>query len=104
MKEAIWQYGPYRSLYPRSGAAARPSRGWRQPYLPSLVTLDPPVPFGHTFNDPVFLAIVLGAIDNHSHLKALAQLANLLSDPHKIAQIRAAATKAEVIRILSQDD
>jgi mannitol/fructose-specific phosphotransferase system IIA component (Ntr-type) len=103
MKEAIWQYGPYVVFTP--GVAllhARPEDGVNRICL-SLVTLDPPVPFGHAYNDPVSLAIVLGAIDNHSHLKALAQLANLLSDPHKIEQIRTATSKAGVIRILSQD-
>ena len=101
MKEAIWQYGPYVVFAP--GVAllhARPENGVNRISL-SLVTLNPAVPFGHSLNDPVSVAIVLGAIDNHSHLKALAQLANLLSDPQKIEQIRAAPSKVELIRILS---
>ena len=101
MKEAIWLYGPYVVFAP--GVAllhARPEDGLNRISL-SLITLDPAVPFGHKFNDPVSVAIVLGAVDTHSHLKALAQLANLLSDPQKIEQIRAARSKVELIRILS---
>ena len=101
MKEAIRQFGPYVVFAP--GVAllhARPEDGVNRICL-SLVTLDPPVPFGHSFNDPVSVAIVLGAVDNHSHLKALAQLANLLTEPQKIEQIRSAQSKTEVVRLLS---
>jgi transcriptional antiterminator/mannitol/fructose-specific phosphotransferase system IIA component (Ntr-type) len=101
MKEVIWKYGPYVVFSP--GAAllhARPEDGVMRVCM-SLVTLSTPVQFGHPIHDPVYLAIGLGVVDDHLHLRALAQLAQLLSDQQKVAQFKAAQTKGEVLKIIS---
>lgn len=47
----------------------------------SFVRLAQPVRFGHDTNDPVNLIFCLAAPDGESHLRALQQLAGLLSNP-----------------------
>lgn len=103
MKDVIWQYGPYVVFAP--GVAllhARPEDGVNRLCM-SLVTLATPVAFGHPLHDPVSLAIVLGVVDNHSHLRALAQLANLLSDPSRLEQIKSMPTCEDLIALLARE-
>lgn len=102
MKDVIYRYGPYVVFTP--GVAllhARPEDGVHRMCM-SLVTLDPPVAFHHPHNDPVHLAFALGVVDNHSHLKALGQLADLLNDRERLSRIQAASTQAEVLALLAQ--
>lgn len=103
MKEVVRRYGPYVVFAP--GVAllhARPEDGVNRICM-SLVTLDPPIPFHHPHHDPVKLAIGLCVMDHHSHLKAMAQLANLLSDGQRLLQLKSATTKEEIIALLTQD-
>lgn len=102
MKKAIWQYGPYVVFAPGTALLhARPEDGVTQVCM-SLVTLKPPVPFGHPQHDPVYLAIGLGVVDEHSHLRALAQLARLLSSPPELEKLKTLTTIEGVLNILSQ--
>ena len=103
MKEVIYQYGPYVVFAP--GVAllhARPEDGVNRICM-SLITLDPPVPFHHPHNDPVKLAFGFCVVDNHSHFKALAQLANLLSDSQRLSRLKTAESRSEIIEILAQE-
>ena len=68
----------------------------------SLITLDQPVNFGHPKNDPVQLVVALCAIDHQTHLNALADLAELLSDEENVQKILKADKAAEVIAITSR--
>lgn len=68
----------------------------------SLITLDRPVNFGHPKNDPVQLVVALCAIDHQTHLNALADLAELLSDEENVQKILKADKAAEVIAITSR--
>lgn len=68
----------------------------------SLVTLEQPVNFGHPKNDPVQLVVALCAIDHQTHLNALADLAELLSDEENVQKILKADKAAEVIAITSR--
>jgi mannitol operon transcriptional antiterminator len=104
MKEVIYSYGPYVVFAP--GVAllhARPEDGVNRICM-SLITLEPHVPFHHPNHDPVSLAFGFGVVDNHSHLKALAQLANLLSDNQRLTCLKSARTKSEIVEILSQEN
>lgn len=68
----------------------------------SLITLEQPVNFGHPKNDPVQLVVALCAIDHQTHLNALADLAELLSDEENVQKILKADKAAEVIAITSR--
>jgi transcriptional antiterminator/mannitol/fructose-specific phosphotransferase system IIA component (Ntr-type) len=101
MKELIMRHGPYVVLVP--GVAllhARPEDGVRRLCV-GLVTLQTPVSFGHPHNDPVDLAIALGAVDAGSHLKALAQLAEILDDQARLNAIKEASRTQEILELVS---
>ena len=78
---------------------ARPEEGARQIGM-SIVTLAQPVVFGHKTNDPVRLVIGLCAVDHESHLKALAELIELLMQPQAVENILKAKSKTEVLHYL----
>jgi mannitol/fructose-specific phosphotransferase system IIA component (Ntr-type)/galactitol-specific phosphotransferase system IIB component len=101
MKDMIRQHGPYMVAWP--GVAllhARPEDGVRRLCM-SLVVLRQPVNFGHPENDPVFIAIALGAVDNRSHLRALLELHELLLDRGTVDEIRTAVHKSKVLHLIS---
>jgi mannitol/fructose-specific phosphotransferase system IIA component (Ntr-type) len=80
---------------------ARPEDGMKRVGF-SLVTLKEPVYFGHPKNDPVDLLIALGGPDNKSHIKALAQLAQMLQNQETVKRLRNAQTKEEVLKIINE--
>lgn len=97
MKRVLVTLGPYMVIVP--GVAllhARPEDGARRLCM-SLLTLDPPVPFGNPDNDPVTVAVALAAADNESHIKALAELAALLANDTAMAAIRGASSVEDVL-------
>lgn len=100
MKDTITNLGPYVVIAP--GIALLHSRPANDVFriCMSLVTLDPPVAFGHKHNDPVYIAIALGGVDENSHIDALAQIADILSDEEKVAVIRQAQTVEDILSIL----
>jgi len=82
---------------------ARPEDGMKRVGF-SLVTLEKPVYFGHAQNDPVDLIVALGAPDNSSHIKALAELAKLLSNNEVVEKIRKARQKQEILELLPKGE
>lgn len=103
-KEAIIknfsEFGPYMVVAPGIVLAhARPENGVKKLAM-SLITLDPPVSFGHEVNDPVKLVVTLAAADNESHLKALSQLMELFMNPEDLSGIIKATNKEEVINVI----
>lgn len=80
---------------------ARPEKGAKSVGF-SIVTLKEPVVFGHPSNDPVTIVIGLCAIDHQTHLKALSELADILSDPEKVIQLRQAATPQDVLSLIGE--
>ncbi|MGE7767093.1 BglG family transcription antiterminator [Peribacillus sp. NPDC096540] len=92
MIEAIETNGPYVVITP--GVAiphARPEQGVRSLSM-SLLKLDEPVDFAP--DKPVRLIIVLAAVDNDSHLRALIQLTQLLNEPANIEEILQTSDKS----------
>ncbi len=81
---------------------ARPETGAKQVGF-SLITLAEPVGFGHPTNDPVKLVIGLCATDYESHLKALAELVNLLSDEHRVQVIIGAKNVDTIYQLISEE-
>ncbi len=104
MKEAVYRYGPYVVLAPGIALLhARPDDGVNRICM-SLVTLDPPISFHHPLNDPVRLAFGICVVDHHSHLKALAELANLLGDSERLSKIDSASSTTEIISIITRQE
>lgn len=66
----------------------------------SIVSLKEPVVFGHPKNDPVKIVIGLCAIDHQTHLKALAELVEILSHEENVACFANATSKTEIMDII----
>lgn len=99
MKATVRQLGPYVVIAPGIALLhSRPSPSVRRVCM-SMVTLKPPVKFGHPHNDPVEIAIALGGVDESSHIDALAQIANILSDPANVEKIRSAQQVEEILEL-----
>lgn len=96
MVAALGEYGPYIVVAPGVALAhARPSRSVHGVAF-SVLTLDPPVAFGHADNDPVRLIVGLAAPDAESHIEALRQMAELLGDDAARERLMSASEVAEV--------
>ncbi len=102
MIKSVQELGPYVVLAPKIAVPhARPEQGVNRIGI-SLLTLTESVSFTEDGKTPVNLIIVLAAADSESHLKALAQLSELLSDEENIEKILQANSKATVLQLISQ--
>lgn len=101
MKKIREEFGPYMVIMPGIALLhAFPEDGVKKICM-SMVTLNPPIKFGSDFGDPVFLAFVLGAVDNRSHLKALSELVAMLRDKSALRTLRTTIHKTKVLNIIS---
>lgn len=99
MLAALEQYGPYIVIAPGVALAhARPSPAVRGIAF-SILTLAPPVAFGHPENDPVRLVVGLAAPDDESHIEALRQMADLLGDDTRKEELIGARAVDEVLAL-----
>jgi transcriptional antiterminator len=101
MKEIIFEFGPYMVMWPGVVLLHAPPDGVRQLCM-GLVSLRHPVCFGHQKNDPVHLAIILGAIDNHSHITALQELNQMMRDQVARSAIQNTLHKSAVLHWVSR--
>jgi len=102
MKDNLKENGPYFVIAPRIAMPhARPEEGSEGVGI-SIVTLESPVKFGHPTNDPVSLIIGLCAIDHQTHLNALAELMDILSDDEKLNNIIKSKNKKDILNILKE--
>ena len=100
MIDSVENLGPYVVLAP--GVAiphARPEHGVNQLSM-SLLKLNSPIAFAKGDFYQVSLIFVLAAIDNESHLKALMQLSNLLSDERNISTLMNSTTKEDILKLI----
>lgn len=96
MLAALEEYGPYIVVAPGVALAhSRPSASVHGVAF-SVLTLDPPVVFGHAENDPVRLVVGLAAPDAESHIEALRQMADLLGDDAARERLISATDPSEV--------
>ena len=101
MIATVEQLGPYIVIAPGIALAhSRPSAAVRRTGL-AWVTLAQPVAFGHPENDPVSLVVALAAVDDSSHVEALATLANLLGDDERRGALMAASDAAALRSIVA---
>jgi PTS system ascorbate-specific IIA component len=76
----LHEQGPYIVIAPGLALAhARPEDGALALAL-SVVTLAPPVAFGHPVNDPVAVVLAFASPDRNAHIGLLAALARRLAD------------------------
>jgi PTS system ascorbate-specific IIA component len=93
------ELGPYAVIAP--GVAmphARPEDGAREVGL-SLVVLREGVNFGSP-NDPVYVVIGFAAKDKTSHLRVLQQLAEFLSEPDVVEELKRIRSEGELRTLL----
>ena len=99
MIKIIEDYGPYMMLAPGVIVLhARPTDGVHSLCVSMLVLEE-----GVAFNDQtglVDIAFVLGAVDDHSHLNALFQLNDLLSEEAFLKSIRTSRNPADILRAI----
>jgi transcriptional antiterminator/mannitol/fructose-specific phosphotransferase system IIA component (Ntr-type) len=100
MKNIILEYGPYMVIWPGAVLLHAPPRGVRRLCM-QLINLREPVHFGHPDNDPVHVAVVLGAVDGGSHITALLELNQLMQDEKARSAIRDTLHKSVVLHWVS---
>ncbi len=101
MKEVIKEYGPYMVIWPGVVLLHAPPQGVRRLCM-KLINLREPVFFGHPENDPVRTAIVLGAMDGHSHIVALQELNEMMQDNKARVAIQNTMHKSLVLKWISR--
>ncbi|EIW17816.1 Transcriptional antiterminator [Pelosinus fermentans] len=82
---------------------ARPEDGAKKVGM-ALMTLKNPVNFGSKENDPVSVAVFLCAVDNTTHLKALAELMQLLDDEEFKTMADTASSKDEILAYINSKE
>ncbi|NLN41777.1 MAG: BglG family transcription antiterminator [Clostridiales bacterium] len=100
MIKNVKEMGPYIVIAP--GVAiphARPEDGVKQACM-SLITLEKPVNFGNKNNDPTYIVICLGAQNNHSHLKAISELMQILDNNELVLKIIGSSNKKDLLETL----
>lgn len=78
---------------------ARPEQGAKKLDL-SVLKLAQGVNFDADENNPVDILFMFAAPDSNSHIEMISQLAEMLSDEEKMAQIFHASTQAELSTLL----
>ena len=66
----------------------------------AIATLETPVEFGNSDNDPVYAMIALGAKDHEEHVSALQTVAEILMVPENLEALKFADSKDDVMRIM----
>lgn len=82
---------------------ARPEDGVKEVGT-ALITLETPVEFGNKENDPVSVVIFLCAVDNITHLKALADLMQLMEDENFKELADKATSNQEILDYINREN
>ncbi|WCK55037.1 BglG family transcription antiterminator [Aneurinibacillus sp. Ricciae_BoGa-3] len=102
MIQNVEELGPYIVLAPKIAIPhSRPEFGVNQLGM-SLLCLENPVAFSDDPKHQVHLVIVLAAIDNETHLKALSQLSALLGNEDNINKILNTKSKNQILTLINQ--
>lgn len=101
MVNAVNRMGPYMVLAPGIALAhARPEDGMLKVGM-SIINLAKAVEFGSAANDPVFLVIAFGGIDNHSHVGMLQELAKFLMNEDNQVLLKSVKSKKALLEALT---
>ncbi|UFJ39500.1 BglG family transcription antiterminator [Brevibacillus humidisoli] len=97
----VEENGPYVVIAPKVALPhARPEQGVNRVGM-SLLRLKKPVSFSEDQEREAQLIIVLAAIDQETHLKALAQMSKMLSEESNIDELIAANDKDTILRYIA---
>jgi mannitol operon transcriptional antiterminator len=100
----VEELGPYIVVAPLVAIPhAKPEQGVRRLGM-SLLRLENSVSFSGDGKHEASLIIVLAAVDQESHLKALSELNGLLSDRRKLAAILQADSARDVLKLIEQNE
>jgi mannitol operon transcriptional antiterminator len=102
MIESVLELGPYIVLAPRIAVPhARPEQGVNQLGM-SLLCLKNSVPFSDDNKHDVNLIIVLAATDKKTHIKAISQLSEMLSEEQDVEAILHADSSDQIVTIVNK--
>ncbi|MCM0650134.1 BglG family transcription antiterminator [Clostridium swellfunianum] len=102
MIQNVEENGAYIVIAPKIAMPhARPEKGAKDIGL-SLITLKNPINFGNPVNDPVSLVISLCAVDHSSHLIALSELMDILSNEEKVKYILSEMDPNKIIKLIKE--
>lgn len=100
MINSVKEIGPYIVIAPGIAMPhARPEAGSKKIGM-SLITLKDPVNFGNKDNDPVSIVVCICAIDHITHIKAMAELVELLGDDKKVKKIKESEKIEDILNLL----
>ncbi len=98
----VKKLGPYIVIAPKIAIPhARPESGVKKLGM-SLLQLKESVSFSEKQEHAVNLIIVLVAIDNETHLKALAQLSDMLSQPENVDLLIRSNSKEQMLEMIAK--
>ncbi|MGR5869399.1 PTS sugar transporter subunit IIA [Bacillus pacificus] len=98
----VEKLGPYIVIAPKIAIPhARPEAGVKKLGM-SLLQLKESVLFSEKQEHAANLIIVLAAIDNETHLKALAQLSEMLSDPKNVEMLIHSNSIDEMLKMIAK--
>lgn len=93
------KYGPYYLICPGIAMPhSRPEDGVLRNGI-SIITLDEPVNFGNSDNDPVKTLVSLSATDNVTHLGIMQEIVTVLSSPENVEKIANAKAIEEIFEV-----
>lgn len=102
MIQKVEELGPYIVLDKGVAVAhARPREDVRENSV-SFASLQTPVPFGHSTNDPVSLVFVLAATDDNGHVGVMMEVAQLLCGEGIKEKLASASGVQEVYRLIAE--
>lgn len=99
--ETVQTEGPYMVLTKGIALAhTRPGEDVKAEAI-SVVSLENPVEFGHKDNDPVKLVFLLAALSDNSHIEALMELAQKLSEEGMRERVQSVSDAKELFDLLT---
>jgi mannitol/fructose-specific phosphotransferase system IIA component (Ntr-type)/galactitol-specific phosphotransferase system IIB component len=101
IKNLISEHGPYMAIWPGIALLHGPPNGDVKQICLSLITLDPPVSFGHPENDPVDIVFTLGTVNTLNHLQVLSEINTIVNSPEILAALRQASDENQILDILN---
>ncbi|MBA4601459.1 BglG family transcription antiterminator [Thermoactinomyces sp. AMNI-1] len=102
MIDHVEKMGPYIVIAPKIAVPhAKPENGVKKLGM-SLLRIQHPVSFSKQRNHDVQFVVILAAIDNESHLKALSQLTQLFSTEENTQKLLKAKTKLEFNQLMQE--
>lgn len=98
------EFGPYIVITKHVALPhARPEAGAKEIAI-AISTLEKPIKFGHKENDPVKYIFCLSAVDSDSHLRAIAELAELFEKDEFFRLLDNAKSTKEIIDFIKENE